>query len=199
MAQAQSDPQNRETAEADRMAQLTRDDLVVRQSLEPGQITIVNVAASRWRTPTFDCPEPPRIPGAAEIPGYLVILVASDSVFTYHTDAVSSVRLCKEEPIDAVEPETLLIIDPVAAEMLALVRRALGADLDLPTRRIQLVDIAPIVWPDSSLGCPVDGQSYEEFTIDGYRIVVAAGGSEYIYHSDFDSIVSCEPENEVLP
>ena len=56
-----------------------------------------------------------------------------------------------------------------------------------------------VIWRDSSLGCPLEDQSYHEAEIVGYRLVVTAGEQEYIYHSDSTNVYPCTAENEVLP
>ena len=83
--------------------------------------------------------------------------------------------------------------------MTGLAQRRLGEELDLPTRRLRVIAVRPLQWPDSSLGCPLPDQTYTPIQMDGYRIVLGVGNSEYIFHSDFDRVIPCEPDNEQLP
>jgi hypothetical protein len=39
-----------------------------------------------------------------------------------------------------------------------------------------------VTWSDGSLGCPEPDMTYTQALVDGYRIVVEAGGSSYTYH-----------------
>lgn len=87
----------------------------------------------------------------------------------------------------------------MAGELVRLAMRRLGEELDLPTRRMRLVEVRPVQWTDSSLGCPQTGQTYTPMQTDGYRIVVAAGDGEYIFHSDFDRVLPCDLADEQLP
>lgn len=96
-------------------------------------------------------------------------------------------------------PEALVEVDPIAAELVGIAQRLVAQDLDLPTRRVRLVEAQPYAWTDSSLGCPVPGQGYTSVETNGYRIVVSAGGDEYIFHTDFDRVLPCDPDNEQLP
>lgn len=100
---------------------------------------------------------------------------------------------------DALTPDETPELDPVAGELVRLAMRRLGDELDLPTRRMRVVEVRPIQWTDTSLGCPQVGQNYTPLLIDGYRIVVAAGDGEYIFHSDFDRVLPCDPDDEQLP
>jgi hypothetical protein len=96
-------------------------------------------------------------------------------------------------------PEALIEIDPIAAELVSIAQRLVAQDLDLPTRRVRFIEAEPYAWTDSSLGCPVPGQTYTSVETNGYRIVVSAGDQEYIFHTDFDRVLPCDPENEQLP
>lgn len=93
----------------------------------------------------------------------------------------------------------LLDIDPVAAELTALAQRLLAAQLDLPVRRIRVIDVQAVVWPDGSLGCPQPDQMYTQALVNGYRIVLEAAGERTIVHTDFDRTFVCAAEDEVLP
>jgi hypothetical protein len=96
-------------------------------------------------------------------------------------------------------PEALIEVDPIAAELVSIAQRLVAQDLDLPTRRVRLVELQPYVWSDSSLGCPLPGQRYVAIVINGYRIVVSAGDENYIFHTDFDRVIPCDSDNEQLP
>jgi hypothetical protein len=96
-------------------------------------------------------------------------------------------------------PEALIEVDPIAAELVTIAQRLVAQDLDLPTRRVRFVEAEPYAWTDSSLGCPVPGQSYTSVDTNGYRIVVSVGDEQYIFHTDFDRVLPCDRENEQLP
>ncbi|MFA9431504.1 hypothetical protein [Egicoccus sp. AB-alg2] len=71
-------------------------------------------------------------------------------------------------PLDG-DPEELVIRD--AAD------RA-GVELG----EVQVVSNEPVTWSDGSLGCPEEGQFYTQALVEGYRIVVEAGGESMEYH-----------------
>jgi hypothetical protein len=129
--------------------------------------------------------------------GYRVILVEGETFYEYHSNGAQIMR-CPSTG-ETLSVAALLAIDPVAAEMAALAQRRVAENLDLPTRSVQIVDVRPISWLDSSLGCPLPDQQYTPMHVDGYRIVVAANDTEYIFHSDFNRIIPCAAEDEALP
>lgn len=89
--------------------------------------------------------------------------------------------------------------DPIAAELSMIARRVIAQELDLPIQRVRVESIEPYTWTDSSLGCPLPGRNYDSVQSDGYRIVLAVGTDQYIFHTDFDRVQRCEGEFERLP
>jgi hypothetical protein len=95
--------------------------------------------------------------------------------------------------------DSLIAVDPIAAELVGVAQRALAEQLNLATRRIRLVEVQPVVWDDASLGCPSPNVAYTQVEINGYRIVLRAADQDYFYHTDFDRVFLCAAENEQLP
>lgn len=102
-------------------------------------------------------------------------------------------------PSGATDTDNLLETDPIAAELVLMAQRRVASQLGLAARRVRVVEVTAYEWTDSSLGCPVSGQTYVPVEVVGYRIVLSAGDSEYIFHTDADQILPCAAENEVLP
>lgn len=129
--------------------------------------------------------------------GYRMVLLGGGLVYTYHVDEEGLVFQCSEG--EAVSSDLLAEIDPVAGELVALARRRLADELDLSTRSIDLLDLRPITWSDTSLGCPQEDQDYADAEIDGYRIVLGVGERDYAYHTDSVRVISCESGQEQVP
>ncbi len=176
-------------------------DLAGKRDLTADSIQLVGFESAIWTTIDLGCGEQTQtIEGNLEIEGYRIVLAVEDQTFEYHTDNRSSIRLCEETGTVFGSTHNLLLeTDPVAVGLVSLAQRRLSAELELPTRRIQVVDIRAYEWTDSSLGCPQRGQTYTPILIDGYRIVMTAGDVEYIFHSDSEQLVACDAENELLP
>ena len=61
---------------------------------------------------------------------------------------------------------------------------AILADLErrgTPTNGLEVVTARAVTWPNGSLGCPKPGMMYTQALIDGYQVVVKAGGTTYDY------------------
>ena len=49
------------------------------------------------------------------------------------------------------------------------------------TDGLQVVSARAVTWPNGALGCPKAGMAYTQMVIDGYQVVVTAGGTRYDY------------------
>jgi len=61
---------------------------------------------------------------------------------------------------------------------------AILADLErrgAPTSGLEVVKGVAVTWPNGSLGCPKPGMMYTQALVDGYQVVVKAGGTTYDY------------------
>lgn len=65
------------------------------------------------------------------------------------------------------------ITDPIVAD--AATR--LGVDPSMVT----ILDAHAETWPDGSLGCPEPGMMYTQALVDGYQVIVEAGGTRLDY------------------
>lgn len=168
-------------------------------AIPPTEIYAAAALATRRTQPAITCSPSTASASPRTYEGFRVILTTRATVYEYVTGTGNAVRLCDEYPIRQARGETLVLIDPIAAQLVALAQRHLAAELDLPQRRIRLVDAQVYTWPDTSLGCPAGSQTYETLDINGYRILLSAGETQYIFHADFDRIMPCAARNEVLP
>ena len=61
------------------------------------------------------------------------------------------------------------IIDPVVAEAARLA--------GVPVDQVTVVSAEAVTFPDGGLGCPVPGMSYTQVQVEGFKVVVDAGGA----------------------
>ncbi|MBE0690292.1 MAG: hypothetical protein IH587_09255 [Anaerolineae bacterium] len=101
--------------------------------------------------------------------------------------------------VDDLIGEALIAQDPVAAELVGIAQRMVATDLNLPTRRVFLSDVRSAVWTDSTLNCPQSNSEIVALQSDGYRIVLQVGDQDFLFHTDFDRVIACDPANEQLP
>ena len=94
---------------------------------------------------------------------------------------------CGGSTIEPLTP-TPEVFSPLPPEQRAFeaVREALARQLGLDPLAIQLVETAPVDWPDACLGLPAAGESCAEVVTPGFRVIVETGGSSYEFHTNRD-------------
>jgi hypothetical protein len=112
------------------------------------------------------------------------------------SDLATPTPIIDEQPTSSSPDATLE--DPVAAELVGLAQRRVADITGLPIRRVEIVEVKAYKWTDVSLGCPSSSESYAQQEVDGYRIVLSANDQQFIFHTDFDRVVACDPTNEKL-
>jgi hypothetical protein len=84
---------------------------------------------------------------------------------------------------------------PIPSEADASVRAAindLAARLKIASEAVQVVSVSATDWSDTSLGCPQPGMFYAQIIVQGYTIILSAGGQQVEYHADQRGrIVTC--------
>lgn len=76
------------------------------------------------------------------------------------------------------------ILEPIVADAAA---RA-GVD----PAGVTVLRSEPRTWGDASLGCPQPGMYYTQVQVDGYQVIVSAGGVEYDYRAGAGRVLVCE-------
>lgn len=128
--------------------------------------------------------------------GYQIVLLIDDSQHFYRTDRVDSFVNC--DGAEDVEG-SLILLDTNLNALVDIAQRNLAERLDLPIRRVFLVDAYPIVWPDSSLGCTQENSDLAPTPVAGYRIVLRVGNNEYAYHTNYRQVIFCSEADVRLP
>lgn len=129
--------------------------------------------------------------------GLVYLLLIGDTLYEYQVDDGNNFERCDKQAI--IADDILVAVDPLAAETFRVVQNLVATELDLSTRRVQLVEMMPVIWTDTSLGCPQDEQTYTDVEIAGYHIVVSVADENYIYHSDSNTVYPCAADDVVLP
>ena len=96
---------------------------------------------------------------------------------------------CWGTPSDALVP-------PGAEEVVELAKADLAKRKGLDKDEIVIVEVEPVDWSDTSLGCPEPGMMYAQVITPGYKILLSYAGETYEYHSDkVDRVVYCGSRN----
>ncbi|MBN1656770.1 MAG: hypothetical protein JXA93_00135 [Anaerolineae bacterium] len=80
------------------------------------------------------------------------------------------------------------------ADAVESARADLADRLGISPSSIQVVSVEQVDWPDTSLGCPQEGQMYAQVIVPGQRVVFEADGEQYVYHTGDGNVILCEKE-----
>ncbi len=181
------------------------EDLALNLNIPTSRVQIVSVENAEWGQDTLGCADNnlyqeaiiKNTLDATYVEGLRYTLLVGNTIYEYHTENTDRYLRCSEQGI--VSGEVLIAVDPLAAETLRVVQTLLAEELDLSSRRVQLVDMQPVTWSDTSLGCPDPDQTYTQVDIQGYHIVVSVADELYIYHSDSNTAYPCPLEQSIIP
>lgn len=181
------------------------EDLALNLNIPTSRVQIVSVENAEWGQDTLGCADNnvyqeaiiKNTLDATQVEGLRYTLLVGNTIYEYHTENTDRYLRCSEQGI--VSGEVLIAVDPLAAETLRVVQTLLAEELDLSSRRVQLVDMQPVTWSDTSLGCPDPDQTYTQVDIQGYHIVVSVADELYIYHSDSNTAYPCPLEQSIIP
>lgn len=177
------------------LVEMARADAVERDGLALADVQLAHIAPRRWvSADTLDCQPAETDDPRAMIDGHEIILTGGGRVYVYHADQ-TRVQLCDAMPLDDVPGDVLVRFDAIAADFLRVAQRDLARRLNVDVSRVALREMAVVVWPDTSLGCPRPNQTYTETRTTGYRILLAVGDDEYAYHTDYDRVLLCPSPN----
>jgi hypothetical protein len=176
------------------------DDLARELVVERTAVTLIEIKAATWRSLDLGCGEEPALSGTSvEIPGYRLVFEVQNETYAYHTDTDDTVRRCDRPDVVAGQTSALLDVDPIAAELTILAQRQVANQREIALEAVEVVSVRAYRWPDASLGCPLEGNTYTDVEIDGYRIVLRVDDDEINFHTNFEQIFVCEAENARLP
>src|SRR5262249_6994360 len=132
-------------------------------------------------------------------PGFRIILEANGEQHEFHTDqtgtSLMEASANTPAPVPSGEPTSQATQIPV--DIPPMQRKAIDAAtgaLGLPADQVQLVRIEPVQWPDACLGVTRMGVLCAQGVVDGFRIILAANGRQYEFHTNLDG-TSIAPTN----
>src|SRR5262249_6486376 len=128
-------------AAAQPLVQQAIDDLDQRLSVDAATIQIVRLESVTWSSPDLGCVAETSAAPETPVEGFRIVLSASGTLYEYHTGG-ADVRACAQEGVTAgATAESLLVADPVAAELIALAKRQVTRTHNVPEADLRLIDV----------------------------------------------------------
>lgn len=153
-------------------------------------IANLRIRSVDWPDGSLGCPQPGQEYTQAVVKGYFVSFSLEGAIKTVHVGGGAAV-VCNRvgEVMDERRAYGRAVLRAHEAA-----RMNLAARLYVDPEEIQVTALQRETWPDSSLGCPAEGQSYEPGPVEGLRISMTCRGREYEYRTALDGepeFVSC--------
>ncbi len=90
-------------------------------------------------------------------------------------------------------PASPLPEDVTTSALIKAILADAASRLGVSPDQVIIVAIEPVDWPDTSLGCPKEGEFYAQVITPGYRVIVATSDRRLEYHTDRTAhFVLCE-------
>ena len=165
--------------------------LVAHLSVEPGEITLQSLSPVDWPDSSLGCPQPDM--------GYLQVITPGHKALLQHQGSMYQVHIAGKRAFVCINKN--LDVSKTAAPRLTLSAEHVGklASADLARRLgaragdVTVVSTRPVVWTDSSLGCPEGSQKYEPAKTAGYVVELKMRGRLFEYHSGHEQLIPCPP------
>lgn len=103
------------------------------------------------------------------------------------------------EPETTMPPNTLPPAGPVPEELFAQMAEQAAAVAGVSIGELEVVRAQAVTWNDGSLGCPEPGQMYTQALVDGYWVVLRAGGQEFDFRASQRGDVKLCPPGQGRP
>jgi hypothetical protein len=84
-------------------------------------------------------------------------------------------------PLVTVPPSDEPVIGEVPAEIMDRLVADASDRTGVDVAAVEVVQAAAVTWNDGSLGCPEPGMLYTQALVDGYHVILEAGGEELDY------------------
>ncbi len=157
------------------------------------ELEVLSVAAIDWRDSSLGCPKPDRSYMQVITPGHYAILRHRGQSYRVHM-ANGRAFVCERAGDEAGTEKLPVPMLALPLEQLQTLARAdLARRLGVPVEQISLARTQSAMWPDTSLGCPVAGQSYEPAQSKGQVFEFTYRGRAYTYHTDLRRVFPCPP------
>lgn len=183
----------------DDLLQRVRSVLAQKLGMAAEGLTVQEATQQQWPNGALGCPDPAKSYTDVLVPGYKLLVSDGQRSYAIHTTLLATpgepIILCENGmPQDINVAATQPTPDQNAQQMIDLASKDLATFLSIDVGAVNLEDIQPVDWNDSSLGCAKPGENYSQVITPGYFIRLKANEQTYEYHTDKNnSVVRCLP------
>jgi hypothetical protein len=158
--------------------------------IDAGEAEVVSALQVRWPNSSLGCPQKGLSYLQVIIPGYRVVLRHDNQTYRVHVGDGRAIVCRSSKPGRKAPGRKESHLSAIRVSQLA--QRDLASRLDVEVDQIKVNVIKPTTWPDTSLGCPEEGKTYENVETEGYVIELVYLEETFEYHSDQRRPVFCK-------
>lgn len=164
--------------------------LVKELDIDAGDAEVVSALEVRWPNSALGCPQKGLSYLQVVIPGYRIVLRHDNQTYRVHVGDGRAIICRGSKARRKVPGRKQSHLSAMLVSQLA--QRDLASRLDVAVDQIKVNVIKPTTWPDTSLGCPEEGKTYESIETEGYIIELVYLEETFEYHSDQRTPVFCK-------
>lgn len=152
------------------------------------EVLVDTLRAVNWPDSSLGCPQPGQAYMQVVTPGHKITLRV-DGQFHFVHEARGKAFVCRraKAAVAGVSPK----LELVWSEQAIWARQDLAGRLGVAADDIRLVSAESRSWEDSSLGCPVAGETYVPGRVKGYVLTLSHRGKSFTYHTDLSRTIPC--------
>jgi hypothetical protein len=106
--------------------------------------------------------------------------------------AIMAHSVCGSDKVEPVPPDTSPtpteknphMQERVPPKILQSILEETATLANVPSEKLTIIRAESVVWNDGSLGCPEPGMMYTQALVNGYWVVIDAGGRTYDFRVD---------------
>lgn len=168
---------------------------------DQSDIELIKMSTITWPDASLGCARPGLKYSQGLISGYQVELKANNEDYNVHV-AQKRAFVCTDNKKKFIvpPPKTGKKVGLDGGHMSELAKQDLASKIGVNVNAIKVLSSTPVTWPNKNLACDntvtKEGKTRNNQPttagVDGYRIVLANKGRQFVYHSDeFSRVMAC--------
>ncbi len=181
------------TITTDQAVNLATDTLTQALDIDADDATVVSALPVKWSDSSLGCPQSGGSYLQEVVSGYRVVFRRGSLSYRVHVGDGRAV-LCRGRKTNAYRSNNAALL--TALRLSRLAREDLASRLGIQDADIEVKVLKPMTWPDTRLGCPAEGETFEAVETPGYLIELVCHGVTYEYRSDSETPFLCRTTEE---
>lgn len=169
--------------------EVARAEVVRRLNVSPNAVEVVSATPHTWPNSGLGCAKPGEQTAQVLRSGYVVLFKTPKGTQRVH--ATDQYAVICEVTTRLRSPTALGLPLEDLNDKLEKARADLSARIGAPLDQIRIANVTTVEWPDSSMDCPVAGETIVAQRTKGHRLALRYKDRLYTYHASGDRVRAC--------